>query len=73
MRPVATLRVSILMVIGLSGEAKSDFNLCNHTPLWLDANLTYGARDDYRSVGAARLLLPGECKTLIRGPLRLSQ
>jgi uncharacterized membrane protein len=72
MRPVATLIASILMVIGLSDEARSDFNLCNHTPLWLDANLTYGVRDDYRSIGAPRLLLPGECKTLIRGPVRLS-
>lgn len=72
MRSVATLLISILIVTGSGDEAKSEFSLCNHTALWLDANLTFGARDDYRSVGAARLLLPGECKTLIRGPLRLS-
>jgi uncharacterized membrane protein len=72
MRSVAMLLISILIMTGLSAQAKSEFTLCNHTALWLDANLIYGARDDYRSVGTPQFLLRGECKTLIRGPLPLS-
>jgi uncharacterized membrane protein len=67
-RAVATLVISTMIMLGLSNEARSDFTLCNHLALWLDANLTYGVADDYTSVGAAGLLLPGECKVLIRGP-----
>jgi uncharacterized membrane protein len=67
-RAVATMMISTMIMLGLSNEARSDFTLCNHTALWLDANLAYGVADDYTSVGAAGLLLPGECKTLIRGP-----
>jgi hypothetical protein len=53
MRPLAMLIASTLMILGLSDEAKSDFNFCNHTALWLDANLTYGVPNDYSSTGAA--------------------
>jgi hypothetical protein len=72
MRLVAALIASTLTAIGLTDEAKSDLNLCNHTPWWLDANLTYGVPNDYRSVGAPRLLLPGRCKALLQGSIDLS-
>jgi hypothetical protein len=72
MRLVAALIASTLTAIGLTDEAKSDLNLCNHTPWWLDVNLTYGVPSGYGSVGATRLLLPGHCKTLLDGPIDLS-
>lgn len=36
-----------LIAISWANEAKSDFNLCNHTAVWLDVNLTYGSANDY--------------------------
>ena len=72
MQLVAALIASMLIAIGLTDEAKSDLNLCNHTPWWLDVNLTYGVPNGYSSVGAPRLLLPGHCKTLLQGPTNLS-
>jgi Putative peptidoglycan binding domain/Protein of unknown function (DUF1036) len=72
MRLVAALIASTLAVMGLTDEAKSDLNLCNNTPWWLDVSLTYGVPNGYSSVGAPRLLLPGHCKTLLHGPTKLS-
>jgi uncharacterized membrane protein len=71
MRSLSRLVAGILLLIGLTDEARSDFDLCNRTSWWLDANLTYGVEGRYTSIGGPRLLLPGECRTLIDGPIDL--
>jgi uncharacterized membrane protein len=69
MRSLRGLVGGLLMLVGVTGEVRADFDLCNRTAWWLDANLTYGVQGRYTSVGGPRLLLPGECKTLIEGPV----
>lgn len=71
MRSLSRLVAGILLLIGSTDEARADFDLCNRTTWWLDANVTYGVQGRYTSIGRPRLLLPGECKTLIEGPIDL--
>jgi uncharacterized membrane protein len=72
MLTLGRLAACALVLIGSTDEVRADFDLCNRTAWWLDANLTYGVQGRYTSVGGPRLLLPGACKTLIEGPVDLA-